>query len=358
MRRRWPPRRCLDHCISPRSPPPPRPTLTSTQAFHHTGRYLISGGLDTRVNLWTLPSLEANSPALSTRVIHYPHFSSTEIHYDYVDSIAFHGDLILSKAARENRILVWRIAGFSPSATPHAPPPPSSSAPTATAAQRDTRSAFAAATPDDPAFQLLMTLDLPACENFYLRFALFSPPAPSGRNAVLAAGNEHSRVFFWDLGRLERRGVTRPRTADPAPAPAIAPAPSRRRRGAGSAVPLKRESSLASSTGATPLTPSEAAYGAGTSTAAPYFGGPFSEIRAHRTFKVQGPTFYGRQCAWSAGGEWCAVVGDRGTVCLFGRWGKAGAAGLGWAAGGDGGHAVEKDGDGAAGDVDGMEEEG
>lgn len=270
-------------------------------------------------------------------MIHHPHFSSTELHADYVDSLAFHGDLILSKSARENCILLWRICGFTPSvvasgagAATSTTPPPSSSAPTAAASHNaETRSAWAASTRDDPAFALLLTLDMPGCDSFYMRFALLTAPHP---HPVVAAANERGRVFFWDLARLEREGVARP-NIKPADASSHPPAPARAASVSSSRARLasiKREpsSTAASSTAASSPTPATAARGMGGAETHPYFGGPFNDLRAHRSTRVQLPGFVGRQCAWSVGGEWCVVVGDAGTVCAFGRW-AAGAVGAG-----------------------------
>ena len=265
-------------------------------------------------------------------MIHHPHFSSTELHADYVDSLAFHGDLILSKSARENCILLWRICGFMPSFVASGSgdrttttPPPSSTAPTAAASHNaDTRSAWADGTRDDPAFALLLTLEMPGCDTFYIRFALL--PAPHA-HPVVAAASERGRVFFWDMDRLEREGVVRPKQSGDASSQASAPRAASASSSRARVASIKREVSSTAASSPTPaplsaLAPA-AAGGAGVH---PYFGGPFNDLRAHQTTRVQQPGFCGRQCAWSTGGEWCVVVGDAGTVCAFGRWG-AGAQG-------------------------------
>lgn len=60
--------------------------LTVCQAFHHTGRYLLSGGLDCIVNLWCLPQLpDRNSGSDRVTVLHYPHFSTSAVHSNFVD---------------------------------------------------------------------------------------------------------------------------------------------------------------------------------------------------------------------------------------------------------------------------------
>jgi polycomb protein EED len=130
------------------------------QAFHHTGRYLLSGGLDCIINLWALPELpDENSGTDKVTLLHYPHFSTSAVHSNFVDwcavlpglicaaiqiagetdihSVAFHDDLILSKCAMECKIVLWRIEGFSSS-----DPVPSSDAAPSTHKFRETRSAF------------------------------------------------------------------------------------------------------------------------------------------------------------------------------------------------------------------------
>lgn len=109
-----------------------------TLDWHHTGRYLVSGGYDHRICVWTLPDYAESSPFWheisyegrkrsrdEVRVIHYPHFVSSAIHGDYVDTVRFLGDLVLSRAAQENKVVLWSITGFH--SANH--PPPSITAP-------------------------------------------------------------------------------------------------------------------------------------------------------------------------------------------------------------------------------------
>ncbi|KAF2403443.1 hypothetical protein EJ06DRAFT_527063 [Trichodelitschia bisporula] len=98
--------------------------------FHRTGQYLLSSGMDTIINMWVLPedihklpkppSEERGNRELMKRV-HFPHFSSAEIHSDYVDCVKFYGDLIVSRASKENRILLWKIDGFDSDSDPPSP---------------------------------------------------------------------------------------------------------------------------------------------------------------------------------------------------------------------------------------------
>ncbi|KAM0472891.1 hypothetical protein ACHAPX_008568 [Trichoderma viride] len=54
------------------------------EAFHETGRYLLSGGHDQIINLWTIPDLPNESIATPLQV-HYPHFSTSAVHSGIVD---------------------------------------------------------------------------------------------------------------------------------------------------------------------------------------------------------------------------------------------------------------------------------
>lgn len=98
-----------------------------TLAWHGGGRYLVSGGLDHMICLWTLPDLSPTSAFFGssrkegcrsvdeTTVIHYPHFVTSAIHSNFVDCVRFYGDLIVSKSAGEsdehkknnNQIVLW-----------------------------------------------------------------------------------------------------------------------------------------------------------------------------------------------------------------------------------------------------------
>ena len=78
------------------------------QAFHASGRYLLSAGIDCSVNLvrrlhldplfvgrrfvrrlreqWALPVLpNADTGTDHPTTIHFPHFSSSAVHSDYID---------------------------------------------------------------------------------------------------------------------------------------------------------------------------------------------------------------------------------------------------------------------------------
>ncbi|KAH8151143.1 uncharacterized protein LAJ45_04845 [Morchella importuna] len=114
-----------------------RETILSI-AFHASGRYLLSGGMDHIVNLWILPSAMPagrDDPV----VLHYPHFATSMVHSNYIDCLAWHGDVVLSKAAKESRIVLWSIQGFNSRVDPSV-----WGAPPTTHEFRETRSVFGA----------------------------------------------------------------------------------------------------------------------------------------------------------------------------------------------------------------------
>jgi polycomb protein EED len=57
-----------------------------TLAYHPKGRYILTAGMDTRINLWAVPDdLDKHAGSDKPAIVHYPHFSTTEIHTDFVD---------------------------------------------------------------------------------------------------------------------------------------------------------------------------------------------------------------------------------------------------------------------------------
>lgn len=315
--------------------------LTSLrQTFHHSGRYLLSGGMDTVVNLvgrhgseisvfpctllttravgdsrvprrqqWDGQGHHHSLPALLKHrsphrlcglviqpPIHLADVTTEEAAADLL-SLRFYDDLILSRSAKENKILLWKIDGFSSSgavpAASAAPPPTSGSA-------IGTRSAFGGR------FQLLLQFDAPATTLFYMRFGLFHQPH---KHPILAMGNEKSKLFFWDLQRLEEGGA-----ADGKDEPAFKLP---RRKGRGDALGETREQSIVSNA-------SSGAVSSSNSSAPPEkkftVRDPFALVAAHKAVTVPKIGFAVRQIAWSNGGEWCVAVGDCGMICLFRRW--------------------------------------
>ena len=169
--------------------------------FHHNGRWLLSGGMDAAVCMWSVPSpqeLESGGPG-EPQIVYYPYFHSTEVHHNYVDCVRFHGDLIFSRAARDqtardrkNEILLWKIDGFDPDAeTPADPPMPSPGV--------CSRSSF----PHEEGtsgFHRLLTFFTPDTDRFYHRFGLLQSPY---WRPILCMGTQRSRFMFWDLQALQ-----------------------------------------------------------------------------------------------------------------------------------------------------------
>ena len=213
--------------------------------------------------------------------------------------MAFHNDLILSKCAKECKIVLWRIEGFDSSA----PVPPSDAAPS-THVFRETRSAFGGG------YQRLLQFETVDTTPFYMRFSLFSQPFKA---PVLVIGNEKSKVFFWDLQRLEtwtEKDDVRPRF----PAKKNSKQPS----------VGQREASVAS-TMSSSVQPgsndSQSSAGSGFPRSKERYGveDPFKAIKPHKSLTVPKIEFAARRAAWSVGGEWLLVVGDQGMIAAFHR---------------------------------------
>ncbi|THX85355.1 WD40 repeat-like protein, partial [Aureobasidium pullulans] len=167
--------------------------------FHENGRWLLSGGQDTLVCLWSVPEIsDENAGTDNPTVVVYPHFASSGMHSDYVDCVRFWGDMVMSKASTGNNIkvkrgeiILWKIEGFS-SADDQPPDPPMPGQ------GHLTRSAFGGT------FLRLLTFDMVAIEPFYMRFGLFKRP---GQRPMLVMGNIRARYSFWDLQRFEERAA-------------------------------------------------------------------------------------------------------------------------------------------------------
>lgn len=210
-------------------------------------------------------------------------------------SVTFYGDLVISKACRENKILLWKITGFSSSK----PLPPRTSAPTIQG-HSETRSAFSDCSAGG-GFQVLLTFGLTAADPFWMRFGLFHQPSS---HPMLAMGNMKGRISFWDLKLLEDGVVDK--IKDGVGSAGAGP----RGRGKGKARITARDESVDSAS----------------STAADANGlrGPFARLAPHKIVIAEpGNAFSTRQSAWSLGGEWCVVVGNAGTISVLRRWEQA-----------------------------------
>lgn len=308
-----------------------------TAAFHSNGRYLLSGGLDCAVCLWTLPSLPNSNPNTDqTTVLHYPHFSTHAVHSNFVDCVAFHHDLIISRSAEEHKIVLWMITNFSSSR-----PSPSQTAAPATNVFRETRSAFSQ--DDEPGYQRLLQFDTPDSGPFYMRFGLLRQP---DLHPILAFGNCVSKVFLWDLYRLEEgHGAISESIRMPGPArgrkkhgshtgSGSTPAYSSSNRETSIGGSSVNSASFTTNSGAD-LPSTSATSVTTTSLGALSLGNnpsprvdrrkyqisdPWKELKAHAITTVPKVSFCARKAAWSVGGEWLVVVGDWGMVAIFERW--------------------------------------
>jgi polycomb protein EED len=191
-----------------------------------------------------------------------------------------------------------------------------------------------------------------------MRFSVFEGSKSS--NPVLAFCNGVSKVFFWDLARLEEYfnvigyfpgGSTNAKTnltpdslgpldlrlpsaSNPRNHPFLLPF-QRRNRG-GAVARLAREASPTESssshhTGSDNTTDKSSDVGKGQIDWAKSrsqwekkyeMGDPLTELEAHQMETVKGLGFMGRQVAWSSDGQWCVVVGSAGVIGILQRWEK------------------------------------
>jgi len=371
-----------------------------TVSWHDRGRYLISGGHDHRVCVWTIPDLDADSSfwreiskdhrkrsSDEVRVIHYPHFVTSAVHTNYVDCVRFFGDSVISKAAEEDKVVLWKITGFNS----REPIPGTMTAPK-TNEYLDTRNGFvrtltsskdgvskieiAKQYRDRPAYERCLEFDAPFTQPFYMRFGLLTPSLDyPDLHPILACGNTRSQIHFWDLERLEvgHAGGLDDRGVDGFRVPAkkkkayekkgvasrinnpldrlgrLNPGNSSVRDTASSPSSSRRSSSIGtfdsaalqrqSSTGATSHTsellatieapmPDRAKYA---------IHDPHKRLRPHREvtlseFNTKYTRFTTRAVDWSPCGQWCVAVGESaggvGLITVLQRWGQQGQIGI------------------------------
>lgn len=305
-----------------------------TVAFHNCGRYILSAGHDNCVCMWTLPDLSNKSADKfppQPIVIHYPHFFTSEVHSGIVDCVAFFGDLILSRACHEEIIVLWRIEGFSS----RDPPPLPSDAPTTSDTERLTRSAFAPATASacPPQYTRLIQFYTPfSGHQFYMRFRLFHHV---DKHPVLAFGNAHSNIYFWDLARLTEYHAFIIEVEDPEREHAVQRPgwlqvtdkkgdPIRKVR-----VADDKESVTSGRTGSVEVEPHGSLNSHYSDATIKDWTGKYDmtqpmtqPILAHHQVNITVKDFIGRQVAWSPGGEWCIVVGSKNLSLAMQRWAK------------------------------------
>lgn len=192
--------------------------------WHASGRYIVSGGYDYRVAVWTIPDLHPDSKFWyeiskegrqrtrdEVRVIQYPHFLSSAVHNDVVDTVVFVGDLIVSKAPKEDKIVLWSITGFNGMMEP---PDPS----TAVKSREylDTTNGFmqrpgmyldddffgqdALEYKGPELFKRYLQFSIPDADIIWLGFGLSRPSSlfPEVR-MTMTAGNFESKLYHWDL---------------------------------------------------------------------------------------------------------------------------------------------------------------
>lgn len=280
-----------------------------TLGYHQTGRYILSAGMDTKVNLWVVPDdLDKHKGTDKPAAIHYPHFSTSEVHTDFVDCVQWYRDLIFSHAAREDKIVLWKIDGFSSDSVddPNPPIPTSSAVTSRTPVTVPANSTSGTRSAWKGRFQILLQFELPHVNQFYVRFSLFHE---LGRHPILVGGNEKSKAFFWDLERIEKSGMGEESSERPLGLPRNV-----------------REGSSSS------IASSAVSAGSGTTKAKRKKGGkipsrdtgvsnPFQLIKAHKIIEVPKYTaFPFRHFGWSRDGQWCVGVGDSGLINVFHRW--------------------------------------
>ncbi|KAF1945010.1 WD40 repeat-like protein [Clathrospora elynae] len=284
------------------------------QAYHRKGRYILSAGMDTKVILWTVPDdIKEHAGTDKPAMVHYPHFSTTEIHTEFVDCVQWYNDLILSRASRENKIILWSIDNFNSdrTQTPAAPMPTSSAVHSRTPVSIPANSTSSTRSAWGGRFQRLLQFELPHTDQFYIRFSVLHE---LGRHPMLVAGNEKSKVFFWDLQRLENSGTGEDGSQHTTGPLHGLPRYVREGSSASTASSSISGSAATTKTKLKKLKAKEQARDRG-------ICDPFRSIKAHKVVEIpKYKAFAFRHFAWSRDGQWCIGVGDCGFINVFHRW--------------------------------------
>lgn len=184
----------------------------------------------------------------------------------------------------------------------------------------------------------MLQFHTPGCgHQFYLRFKLFHQ---QDKNPVLAFGNAHSEIYFWDLARLigyhnfvtEMKDGERDKT-QPVHRPAWLQ-PIKHRKQGDAISKLKdasdRDSVVSGRTGSMDVeTHGDLSTNYSQETLESWEGKydmtkVEDAIKAHATSKLTIKDFVGRQVAWNSSGEWCVVVGSKNLAIILQRWDKKG----------------------------------
>ena len=265
--------------------------------------------MDTKIKMWVVPDdLEEHMGSDKPAMVHFPHFSTTEVHTDFVDCVQWYNDLIFSHACREDKIILWKIDGFTSDRVdvPDAPVPTSDAITSRTPVKVPADSSPGTRSAWGGRFQRLLQFDLPDTTQFYIRFSIFHE---LGCHPVLVAGNEKSKAFFWDLQRLENSGTAGEGTQLPG-------LPRHVREGSSSSIASSAVSAGSGTTKAKKKKTKEQLPDRG-------IADPFQSIKAHKVIEIpKYMAFPFRHFAWSRDGQWCVGVGDSGLINVFHRWEK------------------------------------
>src|SRR5262245_55418534 len=236
--------------------------------------------MDHAVCLWLCPILFSSSSCLAAPTdaippttdlperYSYPHVSTTAIHSDYVDCVDFHNDFVLSKSAREGKIVLWQIRGFDSQRKYDSPS--SFIQPPTNHEWKETRSAFGYGV------ERLMQFEIRHCEPWFMKFGQFSSPADPSRlpaaigpgfGTFLAMGNLNGNVYIWDLMAFETMNYAK----------------------------TEQQPGLT-------------------------LNDPFTLMKPHVTLTVPKLKKMIRMMAWSAWGDWLVAVGDTGSAGLLCLW--------------------------------------
>lgn len=203
-------------------------------------------------------------------------------------SVAFHGDYILSKAAREGKIVLWAIQNFSSKGDP----PPRESAPT-THEWRETRSVFGGT------FERILQFETPYTEPFFMHFGLLCKPS---MHPILAMGSTTGKAHLWDFNMIETHG-TGP----------IVDGACREDRGATANTSSERAGSTVSSVVA----------GKGFRLKEDDISDLFGLIKPHHTLDVPKYKSTIRDIGFSLDGRYMVLVGENSHISVCRRWVKS-----------------------------------